>query len=126
MTAPRVGPYSPVVRVAGLLVTSGQLGLQAGPGGSPPALAPGGTVAELRQALSNLRDVLASEGADLSAVVKATVFLVDLSELAAVNEVWAQAFGDNRPARSAVGVASLPLGARVEVEAWAVAPAEPA
>ena len=126
MTPPRVGPYSPVVRVAGLLVTSGQLGLQAGPDGSPPSLAPGGTVAELRQALSNLRDVLASEGADLSAVVKATVFLVDLSELAAVNEVWARTFGDHRPARSAVGVASLPLGARVEVEAWAVAPAEPA
>ncbi len=63
--------------------------------------------------------MLATEGAGLADVVKATVFLVDMADFAAVNEVWVEAFGDHRPARSAVGVAALPLGARVEVEAWA-------
>lgn len=117
-----VGPYRPVVRSGDWVVTSGQIGVAPGPDGTP-ALAEGGTVAQLRQALDNLRAALAAEGATLGDVVKATVFLVDMSELAAVNEMWVATFAEPRPARSAVGVASLPLGARVEVEAWAHAPA---
>jgi 2-iminobutanoate/2-iminopropanoate deaminase len=113
-----VGPYAPARRAGDWVVTSGQLGVTPGADGLP-ALVSGGTAAELRQALANLSAVLVPEGADLSHVVKATLFLVDMDDYPAVNEVWAEAFGDPRPARSAVAVAALPLGARVEVEVWA-------
>ena len=117
-----VGPYSPVLRAGDWVVTSGQLGAVPGADGTP-VLVDGGTVAELRQALANLAEVLGREGATLAQVVKATLYLVDMAEFASVNEVWIEVFGDHRPTRSAVGVAALPLGARVEVEAWAHAPA---
>ncbi|MGH8981928.1 MAG: RidA family protein [Acidimicrobiales bacterium] len=117
-----VGPYRPVVRAGDWIVTSGQIGAVPGPDGAP-ALVEGGTAAQLRQALTNLEGVLGAEGATLADVVKTTVFLLDMSEYALLNEVWIATFAAPRPARSAVGVASLPLGARVEVEAWAhVAP----
>jgi 2-iminobutanoate/2-iminopropanoate deaminase len=90
--------------------------------GPDGGLVAGGTEPELRQAMHNLAGVLASEGASLADVVKATVFLVDMGDFAAVNAIWVEAFGPDRPARSAIGVAALPLGARVEVEAWAVLP----
>jgi 2-iminobutanoate/2-iminopropanoate deaminase len=119
--SPAVGPYSPVRRVGDWVITSGQVGLgDDGKGGS--ALVSGGTVAELRQALQNVADVLAREGATLSDVVKTTLYLVDMGDFAAVNEVWVECFTENRPTRSAVAVAALPIGARVEVEAWAYAP----
>ena len=73
--------------------------------------------------LQNVAEVLAVEGATLADVVKTTVFLLDMSEFAAVNEVWVEYFTENRPTRSAVAVAALPIGARIEVEAWAYAPA---
>jgi 2-iminobutanoate/2-iminopropanoate deaminase len=83
-------------------------------------LVSGGLVAQLRQAIANLTDLLESEGADLTDVVKTTVFLTHLGgDYAAMNEAYTECFGDHRPARSAVGVAELPLGALVEVEAWA-------
>jgi 2-iminobutanoate/2-iminopropanoate deaminase len=116
-----VGPYSPVRRVGDWVITSGQVGLVADPAGAP-ALAPGGTLPELRQALENVAAVLATAGATLSDVVKTTLYLVDMAEFAAVNEVWVEYFTDDRPTRSAVAVAALPVGARVEVEAWAYAP----
>jgi 2-iminobutanoate/2-iminopropanoate deaminase len=119
--SPAVGPYSPVRRVGDWVITSGQVGV-ASEGGAPPALVPGGTVAELRRALRNVAEVLAAEGATLDDVVKTTVYLVDMGEFAAVNEVWVEHFTENRPTRSAVAVAALPVGARVEVEAWAYAP----
>ena len=119
--SPAVGPYSPVRRVGDWVVTSGQVGLGTDEVGTP-ALVPGGTVAELRQALQNLAEVLAIEGATLPDVVKTTLFLVDMDDFAAVNEVWVEYFTDNRPTRSAVAVAALPIGARVEVEAWAYVP----
>jgi len=120
--SPAVGPYSPVRRVGDWVITSGQVGLAPGADGAP-ALAEGGTVPQLHQALANVTAVLAEEGATLADVVKTTLYLVDMSEFAAVNEVWVQYFTDNRPTRSAVAVAALPVGARVEVEAWAYAPA---
>jgi 2-iminobutanoate/2-iminopropanoate deaminase len=120
--SPAVGPYSPVRRAGDWVITSGQVGLTTASGGAP-ALAEGGTVAQLRQALANLADVLAAEGATLADVVKTTLFLIDMSEFAAVNEVWIEVFAEPRPTRSAVSVVALPVGARVEVEAWAYAPA---
>lgn len=115
------GPYSPVVRAGDWVVTAGQVGLASGPDGAP-ALVEGGTGPELRQALANVAAVLAQEGASLGDVVKATVFLADMADFGVVNEIWTEVLAAPRPARSAVGVAALPLGARVEVEAWAFAP----
>jgi 2-iminobutanoate/2-iminopropanoate deaminase len=117
-----VGPYAPVRRAGDWVITSGQLGLAADATGAP-ALVEGGTVPQLRQALANVAAVLANEGAALRHVVKTTLYLVDMSEFAAVNDAWVEYFADDRPTRSAVAVAALPLGARVEVEAWAYAPA---
>ena len=119
--SPAVGPYSPVRRVGDWVITSGQVGLTTDSTGTA-RLVEGGTVAELRQVLQNVSEVLAVEGATLSDVVKTTVFLLDMSEFGAVNEVWVEFFTGMRPARSAVAVAALPIGARIEVEAWAYAP----
>jgi len=117
MTTP-VGPYSPIVRAGEWLVCSGQVGLRDG------ALVEGGVSAEARQALANLATLLEGEGSSLAAVVKTTVFLTAVADFATVNEVYAEAFGGQRPARSTVVVAALPLGAAVEIEAWARAAGE--
>jgi 2-iminobutanoate/2-iminopropanoate deaminase len=111
-----VGPYTPIVRAGEWLIVSGQVGISDG------RLVPGGTAGELRQAIGNLQGHLASEGAGLEHVVKTTVFLRHLSDYALMNEVYVDCFGDNRPARSAIGVAELPIGALVEIEAWAYVP----
>jgi 2-iminobutanoate/2-iminopropanoate deaminase len=108
-----VGPYTPIVRAGDWLIVSGQVGLRDG------ALVAGGVAAELEQAIANLAGHLASEGAALHDVVKTTIFLTDIADYAIMNETYIAAFGDHRPARSAVAVAGLPVGARVEVEAWA-------
>jgi len=113
-----IGPYSPVVRAGSLLITSGQLGLVAAGDGSS-TLAEGGTTAQLAQALANGLSLLEGEGGRLSDVVKATVYLTDMAEFSAVNEVWIEFFGSHRPARTAVEVSALPLGASIEVELWA-------
>jgi 2-iminobutanoate/2-iminopropanoate deaminase len=119
--SPAVGPYSPVRRVSDWVITSGQVGIATDEQGKA-GLVPGGTVPQLRQALQNVAEVLAIEGATLADVVKTTLYLADMSDFAAVNEVWVEYFSDNRPTRSAVAVAALPIGAHVEVEAWAYAP----
>lgn len=116
-----VGPYRPVVRAGDLVICSGQVGAVPGPDGAPQ-LVDGGTGAQLRQALTNVSNVLEKEGATLADVVKTTVFLVDMSEFALLNEIWIETWPEPRPSRSAIGVASLPLGARIEVEAWAYKP----
>lgn len=108
-----VGPYTPIVRAGEWLVVSGQVGLRDG------KLADGGLVGQLEQALANLEGLLAGEGATKEHVVKTTVFLRHMSDYALMNETYTAFFGDHRPARSAIGVAELPLGALVEVEAWA-------
>jgi 2-iminobutanoate/2-iminopropanoate deaminase len=115
MTSPAkpVGPYTPIVRAGDWLVVSGQVGLADG------KMVGGGVTGELRQALANVEAQLATEGAGLAHVVKTTVFLRHMSDYAAMNETYIAAFGDHRPARSAIGVAELPIGALVEVEAWA-------
>lgn len=117
-TTPPAGPYTPIVRAGDWLVCSGQVGLVDG------KLADGGLKGELVQALRNLEVLLQYEGAELSDVTKTTVFLGHMSDYAAMNEAYTEVFGDHRPARSAVGVSALPLGALVEVEAWAYKPAK--
>lgn len=107
-----VGPYTPIVRAGDWLVVSGQLGLRDGQ-------LVGGTAEQCAQALANLRALLEGEGAGLADVVKTTVFLKHMSDYDAMNEVYVAAFGDHRPARSAIAVADLPRGGLVEVEAWA-------
>ena len=119
--SPAVGPYAPVRRVGDWVITSGQVGVATDADGKT-ALVAGGTVPQLHQALQNVAEVLAVEGATLPDVVKTTLYLVDMEEFAAVNEVWVEYFTEDRPTRSAVAVAALPIGARVEVEAWAYAP----
>ncbi len=95
------------------MVVSGQVGIVDG------KLVPGGLEGELRQAIANLRAHLDRNGASLADVVKTTVFLRHMSDYALMNDVYVAEFGEHRPARSAIGVAELPLGALVEVEAWA-------
>lgn len=113
---PAVGPYTPILRAGEWLCVSGQIGL------GPDGLAEG-FEAQLRQALANLDALLAEAGATAGQVAKTTVFLVDMDDYAAMNDLYCEYFGDHRPARSAVAVAALPLGARVEIEAWVHAPA---
>jgi 2-iminobutanoate/2-iminopropanoate deaminase len=108
-----VGPYTPIVRAGDWLVVSGQVGIADG------RLVAGGVQGELRQAIANLEAQLATEDASLTDVVKTTVFLRHMSDYALMNETYIASFGDHRPARSAIGVAELPIGALVEVEAWA-------
>jgi 2-iminobutanoate/2-iminopropanoate deaminase len=104
-------PYSEVVRVGNTLYLSGTLGLR--PEGG---LVPGGIQPETRQTLENIRASIARFGATMNDLVKCTVFLADVGEWGAMNEVYVTFFPSNRPARSAVGVAGLPLDARVEIE----------
>ena len=110
-----VGPYAQAVSTGELVFCAGQIGLDAETG----QLVAGGTVAELRQALSNLAAVLAGAGLGLDDVVKTTLFLVDLADGPAVNAVYGQAFHAPYPARSTVQVSALPAGARIEIEAIA-------
>jgi 2-iminobutanoate/2-iminopropanoate deaminase len=101
------------VRAGDWLFVSGQVGAVDG------KLVTGGLEGELRQALANLSAQLEANGASLSHVVKTTVFLRHMSDYGLMNEVYTEELGDHRPARSAIGVTELPLGALVEVEAWA-------
>jgi reactive intermediate/imine deaminase len=110
-----IGPYSQALRAEGLILCSGQLGLDPATG----QLVPGGVAAETRQALLNLAAVLKASGSSMGHVLKTTVFVTDLSAFQEMNAVYAAAFGEHRPARSAVQVAALPRGAHVEIEAVA-------
>jgi 2-iminobutanoate/2-iminopropanoate deaminase len=116
-----IGPYSQaqVVRLHGgnrLVFTSGQLGLVPASGD----LVAGGVAEQTEQALRNLAAVLRGAGLGLADVVKTTVFLADMSDFAAMNEVYGRHFVSSLPARSTVAVAALPKGGRVEIEAVAV------
>ncbi|MBA2457996.1 MAG: RidA family protein [Gemmatimonadales bacterium] len=114
--APRaIGPYSQGIRAGGFLFTAGQVGFDPASG----ELVDGGIAQQTARVLENLRAILDAAGSSFSQVVKTTVFLVDMADFAAMNEVYAGAFGEHRPARSTVAVAALPRGARVEIEAIA-------
>jgi 2-iminobutanoate/2-iminopropanoate deaminase len=112
-----VGPYSQAIRLGNLIFTAGQVGLVPG----TKELAGTDTATQARQALENVKAILEAAGSCLEHVVKATVFLQDINDYAKVNEIYAQFFTKDFPARSAVQVAALPLGARVEIEVVAEA-----
>ena len=111
-----IGPYSQAIEVNGFIFASGQLPIDP----STNAFAEGGVKEQTRQSLTNARNVLAAAGVDLSHVVKTTVFLSDMDNFAAMNEVYAEFFKEPYPARSAIAVKALPKGALVEVECIAV------
>lgn len=107
-----IGPYSQAVRANGFLFSAGQVALDPDTG----QLVSGGIAEQTARALENLRSVLQAAGVGFPQVVKTTVFLVDMADFTGMNEAYARAFGDHRPARSTVAVAALPRGARVEIE----------
>ena len=109
-------PYSQAIRAGGLVFVSGQLGLK------PGDTEIGGAIEEqTEQVLANLAAILAEAGSGLDRLVKTTVFLADLGDFAAMNEVYARHVGDRPPARATVEVSALPSGAKVEIEAIALA-----
>ena len=105
-------PFSEAVKLDGLLFLSGQLGIVPG----TMKLAEGGIAAETRQTLENIKTTLERHGSSMSQVIKCTVFLADIKEWAAMNEVYIGFFSENPPARSALGVSGLALDARTEIE----------
>jgi len=112
-----IGPYSQAVKTNGMVFCSGQI---------PIDVATGEFVSEdvaeqTEQVLKNLSAVLEATGTSLNNVVKTTVFLADMADFAAMNEVYAKYFNDNKPARATVQAAGLPRGARVEIECIAIA-----
>ncbi len=113
-----VGPYSQAVIVDNLVFCSGQIGIDPSRG----KLVQGSFADETTQCLNNLSAVLTAAGSSLSSVVKTTVFVTDLTHFKEINEAYARFFKDCPPARSAVQVSALPLGARVEIEAVATRP----
>ena len=115
VAAPR-GPYSPAVRAAGFIYVSGQIPIDP----VTNQTVTGDVKAETRQVLSNIQRILEGCGAAMSDVVKCGVFLTDVKDFAAMNEVYAEFFGDSKPARTTIAVAALPLpGAKVEIDAVA-------
>lgn len=110
-----IGPYSQAVKSGNTLYVSGQIGMDPATG----ALVEGGVEAQTAQALANMKAILAEAGATPAAVVKTTVFIVDMAQFPLVNAVYAQTFPAGAPARSCVAVAELPKGALVEIEAVA-------
>lgn len=113
-----VGPYSQAIQANSFVFTAGQLGLDPATG----KLVEGDVTDQARQALKNLQAILEAAGSSLERVVKVTVFLKDINDFKRVNEVYAEFFKADPPARSAVQVAALPLGGLVEIEAVAVVP----
>jgi len=119
--APRaIGPYAQAtVLTVGeqeLIYTAGQIALDP----ATMEVVAGGVAEQTTRVLANLRAVLQSAHSDLHLVLKTTVFLADMADFAAMNEVYAKAFGDHRPARSTVAAAGLPKGVRVEIECVAI------
>jgi len=113
------GPYSPAVRAGGFIYVSGQVPID--PVTNTPVT--GDVKAETRQVLTNVRRILEGCGASLADVVKCCVFLADVKDFAAMNEVYTEFFGAAKPARTTIGVAALPLpGAKVEIDAVAYKP----
>lgn len=111
-SAPAVGPYNHAVRIGDLLFCAGQIPLDPATG----KLVEGDVKAQADRVLQNVKAILDDQGLTFANVVKSTMFLADLNDFAAVNEVYASCFTSDFPARSTIQVAGLPLGARVEIE----------
>ena len=114
-TAP-LGPYTPVVRAGDWVIVSGQLGVVDG------KIVKGGVAAQTAQAIVNLKSQLASAGVTINDVKKTLCFLTDMDTFGTFNTAYVEGFVTSRPARSTIGVASLPFGGAVEIEAWAFKP----
>lgn len=112
-----IGPYSQATVVNGMVYTAGQIAFDP----ITMEVVTGGIREQTERVLANLQAVLKAAGSDFSKVVKTTVFLVDMADFTAMNEVYATAFGSHKPARSTVAVAALPRGVRVEIDVVAVA-----
>ncbi len=110
-----IGPYSQAVQAAGFLFCSGQIPLDPATG----ELVRGDIQRETEQVMENLRAVLAAAGCGFAQVLRTTIYLVDMADFPAVNEVYGRYFADTKPARASVAVAALPKGARVEIDAVA-------
>jgi 2-iminobutanoate/2-iminopropanoate deaminase len=111
-----IGPYSQAVIHGDLIYSAGQIALDP----ASMEVVAGGVAEQTERVMANLAAVLEAAGSDLSRVLKTTVFLADMADFAAMNEVYAKRFGDHRPARSTVAVAGLPRNVRVEIEVVAV------
>jgi 2-iminobutanoate/2-iminopropanoate deaminase len=111
-----VGPYTPVVRAGDWVIVSGQLGIDNG------VLVPGGVAAQTAQAVKNLKVRLKEAGVTINDVAKTLCFLTDMDTFATFNTAYVEGFNGARPARSTIGVAALPFGGAVEIEAWAYKP----
>ena len=111
-------PFTPAVQVGDVIYLAGQIGTSASAQGG---VVPGGIQAETRQTMDNIRDVLEKSGSSMAHVVKCTVFMADMAEWDAMNEVYTTFFPGNKPARSALGANGLALNARVEIECIAKA-----
>ena len=107
-----IGPYSQAIKVGNMVFASGQIPVDPATG----EFAEGGIKGQTRQSLTNAQAILKEAGTDLSKVIKTTVFLSDMGNFAAMNEVYAEFFQQPYPARSAVAVKDLPKGALVEIE----------
>lgn len=107
-----IGPYSQAIVHGQMIYTAGQVGLDP----ATMELVPGNVAEQSEQVFANLRAVLTAAGSGFDRVVKTTVYLVDMADFGAMNEVYAKHFGAHRPARSTVAVAGLPKGARVEID----------
>ncbi len=114
--APPIGPYSQGVVANGFVFAAGQAGVDPKTG----QLVPGGIAAQTRQTLESIRNILEAAGCGLEDVVSSTVYLVNMADFAAMNEVYGEFFPQDPPARTTVGVASLPMGAAVEITCIAV------
>jgi 2-iminobutanoate/2-iminopropanoate deaminase len=115
--APRaIGPYSQAIKANGLVFASGQIPTDPQTG----QFVPGGIQEQTEQALKNLAAVLEAAGSSLDRIVKTTVFLADMNEFSAMNEIYGKFFSENPPARATVEAARLPRDARVEIEAIAL------
>jgi 2-iminobutanoate/2-iminopropanoate deaminase len=112
-----IGPYSQAIAVGSVIYTAGQIPLDS----ASMTVVDGGIAEQTEQVLKNLAAILDAAGSSLSAVVKTTVFLADMDEFAAMNEVYGRWFGEHKPARSTVEVARLPKDVRIEIEVVAVA-----
>jgi 2-iminobutanoate/2-iminopropanoate deaminase len=116
-TAPKaIGPYAQAIKVNGFVYTAGQIPIDPRTG----EFVSGGIAAQTRQVLENLKAVLQAAGSSLDNVIKATVFLRNMSEFAAMNEIYGEYLGAAKPARSTVAVSELPRGALVEIDLVAV------
>ena len=113
--APAIGPYSPALRAGQFLFLSGQIPLT-----TAGAIVEGGNREQTAQVLENMRGLLEAGGADFSHVVKTTIYLADMGDFAAVNEIYATCFTAPYPARATVQVARLPRDVRVEIDAIAL------